>query len=320
MHPHHAAIRGSGVPPETPSRHRRLRSLPLGAAWLLSGAAALAGADDTPTPPTGVKLTLAADTTAAAPGEPFRAGVFIEHQPGFHTYWKAPGIVGLPTRVEWLLPDGWAASDLQWPAPESTHMFEYRAYGYERDTLLFATLTPPASGGDGEGPHGPVVLRAQVTWMACAETCHPGTLVLELTVPSATPVATPANHPDWYPRFEAAAARVPKTVALPGARAALDAPGTITLTFEAEPGGDFDGLEFLSEDNLSDPNQPQRFSPGPPGRLTLTLMPNHPKTLPHRLRGLLHRPAGWPAAGGLPFIRIDLPLVSDAGTPTERSR
>jgi thiol:disulfide interchange protein DsbD len=232
----------------------------------------------------------------------------------------APGIVGLPTKIEWLLPDGWAASDLQWPAPEITHMFEYRAYGYERDTLLFATLTPPAPDGEDREPREPLTLRARVTWMACAETCHPGARVLELALPPARQGEPPAANPDWHLQFESAAARVPKTVALPGAQAALDAPGTITLTFEAEPGGDFDGLEFLSEDNLSDPNQPQRFSPGPPGRLTLTLMPNHPKPLPHHLRGLLHRPAGWPSADGSPFVRIDLPLVSESGTPTERSR
>ena len=41
---------------------------------------------------------------AVQPGQAITVGLFIQHVPEYHTYWKAPGIVGVPTTINWKLP------------------------------------------------------------------------------------------------------------------------------------------------------------------------------------------------------------------------
>ena len=82
--------------------------------FLLTAVVAWARVD----PPDGNSLihaTLLADTTAVEPGKPFRVGVLLKIEPGWHTYWRDTGDSGLPTEVKWDLPEGFVAADLQWP-------------------------------------------------------------------------------------------------------------------------------------------------------------------------------------------------------------
>ncbi|MCX7670685.1 MAG: protein-disulfide reductase DsbD family protein, partial [Anaerolineae bacterium] len=58
-----------------------------------------------------------------APGKPLWLGLAIDHAPHWHTYWKNPGDSGLPTTLEWSLPPGFVAGDIEWPTPVSyTHL------------------------------------------------------------------------------------------------------------------------------------------------------------------------------------------------------
>ncbi len=198
-------------------------------ACLIAFAASLPGA----TP--GVELSLISD--GAAPAKPFRVGVLIHHLPGFHTYYRAPGIVGLPTTIAWELPPGFTAGELQWPAPEETKMFDYKAYGYESDTLLFATITPP--------PNAPptFTIGAKVTFMACSTTCHPGAATLTLPFPDT------GARPDAFAR---ATALIPPNAGTE-ATARLEE-SALVLTLPGPAGG----LVFVPDGNHYDPNSPQR--------------------------------------------------------------
>ena len=51
-------------------------------------------------------------------GKPAWLGLLIEHQPHWHTYWKNGGDSGGPTKIEWTLPAGVTAGEIQWPPPE----------------------------------------------------------------------------------------------------------------------------------------------------------------------------------------------------------
>jgi len=155
----------------------------LGLASVLGFALPNAEADAADAP--GVTLELLAETSAIQPGEPFQVGLRIRHASGWHTYWRHPGIVGVPTRLQWDLPPGFRAGPIQWPYPERVRMAIYTAYGFERDVLLPVTITPPPR----LKPGNTVTLRASAHWMACAATCHPGNreFVLQLPVdPNAT--------------------------------------------------------------------------------------------------------------------------------------
>src|SRR5215210_5687367 len=67
-----------------------------------------------------VKAELIADTNAVVPGKPFTAGLLLRMVPGWHTYWQNSGDSGMPTRIEWQLPPGFKAGEIQWPLPEKT--------------------------------------------------------------------------------------------------------------------------------------------------------------------------------------------------------
>src|ERR1017187_10076611 len=61
---------------------------------------------------TQAKLILSADT--AKPGDTIWAGVDMKMDTDWHTYWKNPGAAGLATKIEWQLPPGVTAGEIQW--------------------------------------------------------------------------------------------------------------------------------------------------------------------------------------------------------------
>ena len=126
---------------------------------------------------TGLDIQLISETSTIVPGQPFTVGLHIQHGEGYHTYWKNPGIVGVATNITWTLPEGFTASEIQWPYPELTKMASYPCHGYERDVTLLVTITPPDKISSNE-----VTLNAKSGWMCCAETCHPGSKKFSLTL------------------------------------------------------------------------------------------------------------------------------------------
>src|SRR5262245_22151223 len=65
-----------------------------------------------------------------APGKPVWVGLQLTHKPEWHTYWKNAGDSGLPTQLQWTLPEGVAAGDIQWPLPQKIPVGTLTNYGY----------------------------------------------------------------------------------------------------------------------------------------------------------------------------------------------
>ena len=92
-----------------------------------------------------VRARLITDADAANAVRPFRVGLQLTVAPGWHVYWENPGDTALPIEVAWTLPSGFTASPLRWPAPTRySEGGEITVYGYERETVLLTTITPPA--------------------------------------------------------------------------------------------------------------------------------------------------------------------------------
>jgi DsbC/DsbD-like thiol-disulfide interchange protein len=96
-----------------------------------------------------VRATLSSETSAVAPGTPFWLGLRLEMQPGWHVYWKQPGDSGLPPRVKWSLPAGFAAEDLAFPYPQRFTEGTLATYGYP----------PPRARWDSSGPRASACQR-----------------------------------------------------------------------------------------------------------------------------------------------------------------
>ena len=144
---------------------------------------------------------LVSDVSAIEPGKPFRLGVLIDMLPGWHVYWKSAGETGLPTQVKFVLPEGFVASELRWPAPRKFEQpGEIVGYGYEGSVLLFAEVTPPKD----LRPGAKVPISAEVRWLACDKVCVPGEASATLTL-----AAAEQSVADNVKLFEEWAARVP---------------------------------------------------------------------------------------------------------------
>ncbi len=118
--------------------------------------------------PKGLTVSLISESKTIVPGQPLTLGLHIKHQPGFHTYWKSPGQVGVPTSIDWTVPEGFEVSEISWPSPEITYMADYQSHGYKRDVTLLVTLTPPTKISEKA-----VTISAKTNWMCCAQSCHP---------------------------------------------------------------------------------------------------------------------------------------------------
>lgn len=147
----------------------------------------------------------------AVPGSAFRVALRLRPDPGWHTYWRNPGDSGLPTTLEWTLPEGVEAGPIQWPWPATYRLADIVNYGYGDETLHLVDVKLPADWPAGE----PVTLQAQADWLICSDICVPESATLSLEVPTAT---GPADiDPVWAPDFERAASRVPEPADWPAA-------------------------------------------------------------------------------------------------------
>lgn len=146
-----------------------------------------------------------------AAGKPLWLGLKIQHAPHWHTYWKNPGDSGLPTTMEWQLPPGVQAGEIEWPTPAKLPLGPLLNFGYEGTLLLPVLVTVPAGFS---GDTLDVKLRAD--WLVCKDVCIPEGGDFTLRVP--VQAATAGNGAI----FEAARALVPQPAAGGQARATLE--------------------------------------------------------------------------------------------------
>src|SRR5438094_10141007 len=93
-----------------------------------------------------VKPSLVADVTAVQPGQRFRLGVLYRIEPDWHIYWKYSGDSGLTTKIEWQLPQGFKAGELQWPLPlREKEPGDLLVFGYTWEVLRLAAVEAAAT-------------------------------------------------------------------------------------------------------------------------------------------------------------------------------
>lgn len=270
---------------------------------LLSFTAGISSAQDH------VRGTLVAAEQSIQPGRPFTVALRLEHEPHWHTYWLNPG-TGLPTSLEWKLPEGFSAGDIQWPAPivikDRTGMVV--GNGYEGETFLLVTVTPPQSLEAGSR----VELSAAATWLMCADVCIPGNAHVALTLPVST--AAPQPNAQWTEKIAATAAEIPR--ALPEWKVTASHSGdTVELTVEPSNASGAPAqkdLHFFSDDGLIAYELPQTVTANPGGGYTVALpiSPDGP-TDASRLIGILTSSNGWRKDGSMRGLRVDVPFQAE---------
>jgi thiol:disulfide interchange protein DsbD len=190
------------------------------AAALFAAVSAYPGASlaqDVPADGPHTNVSLIAETKTLAPGQKLRVALVQKIQNGWHTYWVNPGDSGLPTTIDWSLPAGFTAGDIQWPTPKRIPFGPLVSYGYEDRVVLPVTIAVPQNlpaGGD-------VALTGHANWLVCSNVCVPEEADIKVVLPSAAGPAQPdpANAAD----FAAAQAQIP-----------ADNPFTATATYDKD--------------------------------------------------------------------------------------
>ena len=149
-------------------------------------------------------LALQATVETIQPGVPFTVVLRVTLDPGWHTYWINPGDSGLPFVITWELPAGFTVGPLRWPPPQVLPYPPLMSYGFERELVLTADMTAPASTPTDRA----VRLRGSTEWLVCADVCLPAAGHVDLTLPvrASPPIADNAGAA----RVVAARARAPR--------------------------------------------------------------------------------------------------------------
>jgi len=276
---------------------------------VLAAAAALAAAPSVsagaPAPGHHVQAELVSEVESIQPGQPFWLGLHLKMEPGWHTYWKSPGDSGLPTRLAWRLPEGFAAAPIEWPYPKAFSQGPVTSYGYERDVLLPVRVTPPASLAPGRA----VTLAARADWLECREQCLPGRAEVQVTLPVAVGAPLPAAAAAAV--FAQTRQKLPTDPAGWTLEAADSGPAFQIAVRPPKTWGPIEQAYFFSEQaEVLDHSAPQMLSSAPAGYLLdLTPAPNVARPLA-RLRGVL---VAVSTQGGTRALRVDVPVAKKAG-------
>ena len=146
-----------------------------------------------------VTAELVVSSPAAEPGKPVTLALSFKLAPGWHIYWLNPGDSGMATAPRLKLPEGWTASDWQFPIPvKFDQPGGYVGYGYKDEVALLVEVTPSASFTQGQAKLG-----VEVNYLVCESVCLPGHASLEVTLNSG------AMRSQRNQDFEAWTARMP---------------------------------------------------------------------------------------------------------------
>jgi DsbC/DsbD-like thiol-disulfide interchange protein/cytochrome c biogenesis protein CcdA len=165
---------------------------------LLVSCSALASPVKTPQ----AEAELVSERAALVPGEAVTVALRLKAIPQWHTYWRNPGDSGEPTRIEWRLPAGFSAGEIEWPVPQRIPVGPLMNFGYYGEVLLLTRIVAPADLASGT----PVTLRAQANWLVCEVTCIPEEAELSLTLPVARSAGADTR---WGKPIADARSRVP---------------------------------------------------------------------------------------------------------------
>lgn len=209
-----------------------------------------------------VEAELHAQHTALRAGDNL-VGLRLRPEPGWHVYWRNPGDSGIPTKLEWTLPDGVQAGEIQWPYPHPESLGELTNYGYAEETLHPVTIRID-EGVDA----ATMTLQAEASWLACKDICVPGSAALELTLPLTGDALQP--NPDWAHLFDKALRELPRPASEWPARFAVDAQDvSVEIEGPAREAAPRSIAFFPYANDLVNHAAPQRIAASP-GRVRLS--------------------------------------------------
>src|SRR6202163_3453871 len=124
-------------------------------------------------------VDLVAENQWIAPGHQTYFGLNFHLEKGWHIYWVNPGDSGQPPRVEWHLPAGLHAGEIEWPAPRRLGTSTIVDFGYDDAVMLLVPVRASSTLLTNQAAQ----LGAELKVLVCREICIPGKAQISLTVP-----------------------------------------------------------------------------------------------------------------------------------------
>jgi thiol:disulfide interchange protein DsbD len=107
------------------------------------------------------------EMAAIAPGGSFSVALELQHPEGWHSYYRNSGGVEEGPAITWKLPTGFAAGEIQWPAPVVKDGFLGKSFIYEGSPVFLIEISVP----DDIRPGDTITINANATWQICRESC-----------------------------------------------------------------------------------------------------------------------------------------------------
>jgi thiol:disulfide interchange protein len=245
-----------------------------------------------------VEAELVTDDASAQPGKPTIVGLKLRMAPHWHTYWKNPGDSGLPTKIQWTLPEGWKAGEIQWPYPQPLPVGPLLNYGYDDEVVLLVPLTPPANAPEGAAP-----IKAHAEWLVCKDICVPEKGDLDLAFPVSK--AEPKKNAMFQASIDRARNQLPIDVAGWKSEASMSATALVVRLTAPEGAAPPAKAHFFPErESLIEPAAPEKVTIA--GR-TLTLemkLADPPLTDVKALNGVIVSDSGWSGSDGRKAMNV----------------
>lgn len=155
----------------------RLATTALAVSLLLAGAyAAFAAAESAWVKDTYSKARLVGGTLDRKEGSERLAGVQIRLAPGWKTYWRSPGDLGVPPTFDWSGSKNLKSAQVLFPAPHRFADAGGTAIGYSNEVVFPVKITP-------ERAEEPVELKLNLAYGVCKTLCVPSEESLTLELP-----------------------------------------------------------------------------------------------------------------------------------------
>jgi len=259
-----------------------------------------------------VEAELVTEKLAAQPGKATTVGLKLRMAEQWHTYWKNPGDSGLPTRIQWVLPDGWKAGEIQWPYPHHLPVGPLMNYGYEDEVVLLSEITPATNTKPGTYP-----IRANAEWLVCKDVCIPEKGELDLALKVAA--AEPAMNPRFQAHIDRARAQLPAEPNGWEFESGLQN-GNLVVKMTPPAGANIPTqIAFFPEkEQLIEPAAPQKVTRDGNGVRIEMKLADPPPTALKLVKGVAVSDDGWPGIQKK-AIEVDAPVSASIGAAASAS-
>ena len=208
-------------------------------------------------------VVLVAENQWIAPGYQTYFGLKFDLEKGWHIYWVNPGDSGEPPRIEWHLPAGISAGEIEWPAPRRLGTPTIVDFGYVDAVMLVV----PVRASSTVAANQPAQVGVDLRVLVCREICVPGKTQILLTLPiKSMPPKVDSRTSDL---FTAARKSMPRQA--PGSWEFSASEQKDSFVLSAKLGREITRATFLPlVESQIDNSAPQKFVATPNGfRLTL---------------------------------------------------